>query len=713
MSSVFSDQWHLVSGLKPKLRQNAVLHRHLYRNEVWYLLRDETTGQFHRFSEHTYQIIGLLDGRFTLNQIWEVACEKLGDDMPTQDEMIELLQKLYQANALSSDIAVDIERFIKRQETQGNQKALKKWATPFGIKFPLFQPQKTLDQYDFVGKLFFNNKFLVLMLIFWMIGIDLTVTHWQALTNNLTDRLLAPDGLLLMAVIYPIIKIVHEFAHAFAVTKYGGKVHEMGVMLLVFFPVPYVDATAANGFSSKYRRMLVAASGILAELTIASLALVVWSLAEDGVLKALAFYVAITAGVSSLFFNGNPLLRFDAYYVLADALELPNLGTRANQHLGYLFKKFLLRLPNQLSVTDKLDEAWIFTLYGIAAFIYRIVVFIGIGLFVAQSYWFLGVVMVIWAGSVTLLLPAYKSWQKLLLTKEVKQSPGRFWFHFLSVLVFCVGLLGWVPLPYVSNLQGTIPANQSYALKAAGEGELVSLKVQNGGWVDKGQVLAVLDDEKLTIEIDKLKAQLLEVKAKEMAAINDVMKLKWLMEEQNLLRANLDEKFKQLAEKTIIATQTGIWINPKIKQGTFIKRGSILGYINPKSANEIFALVPEQDIALINPQAKVSIRFASQPLVSYPSRLVSISPSASNELISPILAKNGGGTIVLDETQQNKNQQNKTLGNYIKVVFELKDNQVVTNLEERLYIVIQHPAEPVIYRLVRFIRQNFLESFGI
>lgn len=708
MSSVFSDQWHLVSGLKPKLRQNAVLHRHLYRNEVWYLLRDETSGQFHRFSEHTYQIIGLLDGRFTLNQIWELACEKLGDDMPTQDEVIELLQKLYQANALSSDVDVDIERFIRRQETHVNQKALKKWATPFGIKVPLFQPQKILDQYDFIGKLFFNKKFLILMLILWVVGLDLTVTHWQALTHNLTDRLLAPDGLLLMAVIYPLIKIVHEFAHAFAVTKYGGKVHEMGVMLLVFFPVPYVDATAANGFASKYRRMLVAASGILAELTIASLALMVWSLAEDGGVKAIAYYVAVTAGVSSLFFNGNPLLRFDAYYVLADALELPNLAQRANQHLGYLFKKFLLRLPNQLSVTEKLDEAWIFTIYGIAAFIYRIVVFIGIGLFVAKSYWFLGVVMVIWAGSVTLILPAYKSWQKLLQTKEVKQYPGHFWLHFLSVLVFCVGLFVWIPFPYVSNLQGTIPANQSYGLKASGEGELVNWNVQNGDVVHKGQVLAVLDDEKLTVEIDKLKAHLLEVKAKEVAATNDVMKRQWLMEERKLLRSNLDEKLQQLAEKTIIATQAGIWINPKIKLGTYIKRGSILGYINPKTSNEVFALVPEQDISLIDPQANVSIRLASQPLVSYPSELVSISPSASNELISPILAKSAGGNIVLDETQQNK-----TLVNYIKVVFKLRDNQVVSNLEERLYIVIEHPAEPLIYRIVRFIRQNFLASFGI
>ena len=383
--NVFSDQWHLVSGLKPKLRQSAQLHRHIYRGEVWHLLRDETSGQFHRFSETAYHIIGLLDGRHTLNQIWEIACERLGDEMPTQDEIIQLLQKLYQANAFTSEIMVDVERFMRRQQTHSQQKTLKQWATPFGIKIPLFQPQNTLDRYDVFGRVIFHPAFFIVILFVWFFGASITLTHWSDLTHNLTDRLLAPDGLLLMAVIYPFLKIIHEFAHGFAVTRFGGKVHEMGVMLLVFFPVPYVDASAANGFSNKYKRMLVAASGILAEVTIACLALLVWANAEDGALKALAFYVAITAGVSSVLFNGNPLLRFDAYYVLADALELPNLAGRSNQHLGYIFKKYALHLPNQVSITDKWGEAWIFSIYGVAAFLYRIAIFIMIGLFVAEA----------------------------------------------------------------------------------------------------------------------------------------------------------------------------------------------------------------------------------------------------------------------------------------------------------------------------------------
>jgi putative peptide zinc metalloprotease protein len=121
----------------------------------------------------------------------------------------------------------------------------------------------------------------------------------------------------------------------------GGEVHEMGIMLLVLTPVPYVDASSVIAFSNKWKRILVGAIGIGAELFMASLALIVWVNLEPGPFRSLFYNIILIAGISSILFNGNPLLRYDGYYVLSDLLEIPNLGQRGIQYLGYLAQYYL------------------------------------------------------------------------------------------------------------------------------------------------------------------------------------------------------------------------------------------------------------------------------------------------------------------------------------------------------------------------------------
>ena len=124
----------------------------------------------------------------------------------------------------------------------------------------------------------------------------------------------------------------------------------MGVMLIVFMPLPYVDASWSSAFPEKGRRMFVGAAGIIVDILLASVALIVWALAEPGTVRAVAYNVIFVAGLSTLLLNGNPLLRFDSYYILADYLEIPNMADRANKYLGYLIKRYCLahkgrRLP--------------------------------------------------------------------------------------------------------------------------------------------------------------------------------------------------------------------------------------------------------------------------------------------------------------------------------------------------------------------------------
>jgi len=101
---------------------------------------------------------------------------------------------------------------------------------------------------------------------------------------------LALENLLLLGLIYPIVKGIHEFGHGYAVKRWQGEVHEMGIMFLVFIPVPYVEASAAYAFSNKYQRMLVGAAGIMVEVMLAALAMIVWSLVEPGDLMPITYW---------------------------------------------------------------------------------------------------------------------------------------------------------------------------------------------------------------------------------------------------------------------------------------------------------------------------------------------------------------------------------------------------------------------------------------
>src|SRR5581483_5184184 len=136
-------------------------------------------------------------------------------------------------------------------------------------------------------------------------AVVLALLHWTELHADLADRLFSVSTLTLLFLAYPMVKALHELGHAYAAKAGGGEVHEIGVMLLALLPVPYVDASAASGFPSKWRRAAVGAAGIVVELALASIALMVWVAAAPGPVRAFAFTVMLIGGVSTLLFNGN------------------------------------------------------------------------------------------------------------------------------------------------------------------------------------------------------------------------------------------------------------------------------------------------------------------------------------------------------------------------------------------------------------------------
>ena len=334
-----STSWFNVAHLRPRLRSHVRVRRHRYRGAIWYVLDDGAAGKVHRLPRGAYLLVGRLDGTHTVEELWNRLVDELGEEAPTQDDVITALGQLHGADLLSSDAAPDTAELFVRQKKQRRQVWLQNLKSPMSLRFPLIDPENFLTRTMPWVRPLFSWAGMLLWLGVVIPALILVGRHWDELTGNLADRVFAADNLLIMALVYPVVKAIHELGHGYAAKAYGREVREMGIMMLVLYPVPYVDASGASALGSKWQRALVGAGGMIAEVFVAALAMFAWTLLEPGVARAAAFNVMLIAGVSTVLVNGNPLLRFDGYFILADLTEIPNLGARANKYWAHLIDR--------------------------------------------------------------------------------------------------------------------------------------------------------------------------------------------------------------------------------------------------------------------------------------------------------------------------------------------------------------------------------------
>ena len=423
-TDLHSTSWYRVAELRPRLRSHVRIHRHHYRGELWYVLEDRVSRRMHRFNAVSHYVIGLMDGRRTVQEIWDSATTKFGDDAPTQDEMIRLLGQLHTAEVLQSEVTPDVAELLRRAQRNKRRIWLQYLLSPLSIRIPLFDPDRFLERWLPWYRPLFGWAGAVVWCGVVGLAIFTAAAHWNELTQDVSDRVLAPQNLLLMWLTFPVVKLLHEFGHACATRAWGGEVHEMGIMILVLMPIPYVDATAASAFRDTHRRVIVGAAGMIVELFVASLALFLWLEAEPGITRAVLFDVMLIAGISTVLFNANPLLRFDGYYMLSDVVQIPNLRARANQYLGYLVETRLFGLELPEFEASGGERRW-FVFFAIASFVYRVFLMIAIALFVASEYFVIGVVLALWVAVTSVVVPVAKAIGYLAMHPKLRRHRVR------------------------------------------------------------------------------------------------------------------------------------------------------------------------------------------------------------------------------------------------------------------------------------------------
>ncbi|WP_148255486.1 HlyD family efflux transporter periplasmic adaptor subunit [Aidingimonas lacisalsi] len=711
--ALYSQHWHRVAELKLRLRRHASVHRHDYRGEPWYVLHDTLTGQVHRFTPEAYQIIGRLDGRRTLGDIWEQVSASLGDAMPTQQELIGLIGRLHNANVLAGQGDIDIDELARRQQQHQRSKWQQLIRSPLGIRIPLLDPERFVAATYPLVKPFISPLGAIIWLM--VVGLALVVAgvHWQGLTQNLADRVLGIDNLLLMALVYPLIKALHELGHAWTTKDAGGEVHEIGIMLLVFFPVPYVDASAAAACPDKGQRMLVGAAGILIELLLAALAMLVWAMAEPGVLRSVMFNVMLIAGVSTLLFNGNPLLRFDAYYVLADWLEIPNLGSRANQQLGYVIKRYLLGRRDVTGQAGSRREAVWMVGYSIASFLYRLVIMVAIATFVATRYLFIGVLLALWSVFMTLILPTLKLLKTMTVESRLEGSRQRAWAWLLGVLGTLGVLLFAVPVPYATVVQGVVDSAEPTHVRLGATGQLSDILVDDGQRVSRGEPLMRIDAPELAAEVRQLEAQRREAELSLQASVRETQDIAMERENLALVEQRLADARLRAAATLVTSPRDGRLLMPEGRPplGEYMQRGTPVAVVVRDSDLRIRTMLPAHRRDEVSRNTRnVSLRLPGHD-TTIDASLEWISPRATHDVPSETLTQRGGGDIALDPEAE---EPLTAFRRHYLADFDaqgLIDSDLPLSLDGRVHVRVAHPPEPIGYRWWRDIRRNFLSLF--
>ncbi len=592
MSTLRHPDWHWVARQVFRKRALVRVSYQWFDSTPHVVLSDAVMGAHVRLSAAAEQFWQAIDGETSIQHIWDRLRAQQARP-PTQDDLVSWVVQLVQQGLLLSDHPLDSEALSRRHEKRSHTQIEQRFASPLAVKTRLFDPHAlTMLLWPWVSWLFSRTGgfvFLMLLLAGLMSGV-LVAPQFLASAD---DMLLSQTGVLLLLICYPLMKFIHEFAHCWMVYRFGGQVREFGIMWLVLFPVPYVEASDASAFADKRARMLVGAAGILAEIGMAAIAMLIWPWMEPGIARAMLYQVIVIGTVSTLLFNGNPLLKFDAYFVLADYLEIPNLAKRSADYVREGVFRWVAGVRPSQRHTRR--EAFIFRIYGPLSLSYRVVLTLTIAWLAMSWFYVVGLILAIWAVSTGILWPLVKSigtgFKQAKHQHQLKRALGR--SLLVGGLIMGFGL-GW-PLPFIASGQGPWVATESYQIIAEGSGPVDQILQFNGARVEKAEALVQLKDLELdgrARALDISREFLRDTLSRGGLSANERLQL---AEQLALLEQTAGDFEIRLEALTVRSPQTGTlrWqggLAPHV--GTFVARGDVLGSIVAPDGMELILAFP-------------------------------------------------------------------------------------------------------------------------
>jgi putative peptide zinc metalloprotease protein len=707
-----SQNWYRVGPLVGRIHPGTRVQRQILRGEPWFILSHPVSKRQFRVNQQTYDLIGRLDGRVSMDDLWHGLQERRGDAAPAQDDVISLVARLAKAGVILFSTVPDWS-ILKQQVQEQRGRVRYGQLNPFSFRLGLFNPGALLDRLAPLQAVIWHWATGLAMLALMAAALLQLSVEWPAIRAHAATSLLTPRSLLIAWLAYPLMKAVHELAHGLAVRNWGGEVREAGVACFLMMPVPYVDASDASAFAGKWQRAAVSSAGIVSELMMATLALFVWLATDSGVVHDTALVVMSIGGLSTVLFNANPLLRYDGYYILCDILELPNLATRSGQWWTRALR-VLMKLPAGDAARERGLGArlWIVS-YAPAAYVYRLFISFWIVQWIALKSLPLALVVVLWMFYAMLVRPLWRGLGALLGPADTSVKSGR---HRLGagLLTAALALLVClVPVPASTMVEGVTWLPEQSQVRAGSDARIVELLVGDGQRVGAGDALVVMEEPALAEKRRRLLAQVSAAETEQ----ND----RWRTEPVKGTNANISlERLQQdLAEVddrierlVLRAEVDGVFVLPHAGDilGADISQGALVGYVLPDGPTRVRLAIPQDDIGRIRQGVRrIAVRLDEAGAPTQEARMLRIDPDASRSLPSRALGDHGGGGFVTDPADR----EHLALLEPVYIMDVEIPRQAGARTGGRVRARLDHPALPLADTVLWRFRQLFLRVFTV
>lgn len=707
IEKTFSESWYRVAPLQVKLRMHVRVHRQRFRGENWYILEDPFNNQYFRLRPEAYDFVSRLGPGWTVEEAWRACLKNNPEQAPGQEEVIQLLAQLFQANLIHTEMPADVASLFKRYKRRRQREIQSKLVSFMFTRFPLIDPDGFLKRLlPIVGK-FISPLGAMIWVAFVLLGLKNVVEHMPELAEE-SRNVLAPGNLFLLYTGIVFLSILHEFGHAFTCRKYGGEVHTMGIMLLVFTPLPYVDTSASWTFRERWQRILVAFAGMISDFFVASIAVLIWANTGPGTLHDLAYNMMFAASVSTLLFNGNPLLRFDGYYILADLLNIPNLYSRAQNQLKYFFEHYLFGVRQTHPVASTREEAAWLSVYGVASTIYRVFLFAAIAFFVGHQFLAAGIILAFFLIIAWGVVPFGKFLHYLSTSPKLDRTRNRAVGISAALIGIPFVLLYFVPFPNGFVAPGVVESREFSYVSPQTEGRVVEVLTSTGSKVEEGTPLVRLENPELEIDLAEARAQLKEARARRQRALEQNSRELGAAKELIAAHQSEIESLNQERENLVIrASRDGFWSAPDLHRsiGQWAERGHSLGILLDDRDFRFSAVISQEEASRLfsGEILDAKIRVAGQSYRKLNVADLVMIPMQQKDLPSASLGYRGGGNVAVAQGDGSGTEASESF-------FEVRGIVDASQVEslfhgQRGKIRMTLPSEPLLRQWIRSFQQ--------
>ncbi len=345
-----------------------------------YVLKDPLALELFHLTEEEYFLFQMLRESVSLSRLRRKFEERFAPRRVTHEALQQGLNHLYSQGLLLGDSPAQGRELLKRSEQRQRSERLQSLGRLMSFRLGSVDATSLVDGlYSKVRWLFSLPMMLFAMLACFYAGWIL-LGHGSEVWSRFPSlaELAQPRYWLLWVATVVVVKVIHELAHATTCHRFGGRCHEMGLLLLVFIPCLYCDVTDAWRLPNKWHRIAISAAGMIAELAIASLALIAWWHTEPGLLHTWCLSLVVVCSVGTLLVNLNPLLRYDGYYILSDLVEVPNLAGRSQGLLPAALRRWLLGQPGPVDPLLSKRQRQGLVVYAVATRVYLTLVLLAI-----------------------------------------------------------------------------------------------------------------------------------------------------------------------------------------------------------------------------------------------------------------------------------------------------------------------------------------------